>query len=293
MHRGWQAGAAILELASVGIVFASGHVTPPLVIALVLHAMATAIVWWTLPAGTRRTLATAWTLCLPGIGLVVASVTVGLVGDGDLQQFDRGQVRSRPHGPGKVVHALAAHVPVVERLVSGVAATRRSALATLASRRDAEAIGVLRWAVCHPDGDLALDAALTLEELTESFEARRAEAENRLAEAPTFEAAIAAGDVVLEALQLRLIEEAVISTFAADARARFAHALALDPTRAPMLTERLARVSLIALRPVEALALLAPAVREPGAGAVLHALYNDAVIAARRFGPALEVRHGA
>lgn len=280
-HPGWLVVAAVLDLGVLAVLVTASTVTSA-VLGLTVHVLLTAFVWSSRPAGTRRTLEVAWMLSLPGLGLLVALATIGVRGEGDLMQFDRGQVPSRTIGPSHVVRTLSGHIPMCERLVSGVSAVRRSALAGLAIRNDAEAIEILRWAVRDPDGDLALDAALTLEELSDGYELCRAATLHQLAEAPTFETAVAAGDVVLEALTSRLVADAMISTLASEAHAHYAQAQCLASGSGSFLTVRLARLALLTLRPNDALELLEPALLTSDCSPELQPLYNDALIAARR-----------
>jgi hypothetical protein len=63
----------------------------------------------------------------------------------------------------------------------------------------------------------------------------------------------------------------------------YAHAQSLA-SGSGLLTARLARLALLTLRPNDALELLEPALWAPGGSALLP-LYDQALIAARRFAP--------
>jgi hypothetical protein len=250
-------------------------------IALVVHVGMAAAAWLSLPAGSRRVLAVAWLFTLPGIGALVALSGFELAGEGDLFQFDRGATPTRALAPLKIARQAAAQVPLAERLVSGVAEERRAALDLLAARADADAVELLRWSLRQADADLALEAALALEELAAAYESRRLESRRRLDAAPSFDHAVAAADVLLGAIDIGLIEATLIAALTDEARRHLERALALAPDREVALVERRARLELVALRPDAALAILEPALAR-GADAGLAALYNDAAVAARR-----------
>ena len=78
---------------------------------------------------------------------------------------------------------LAAALPSCEALSAGTVEERRAIIATLVRRADADAVALLRWALGASDPDLAVDAALALEELTASFDARLAACRDALAAA--------------------------------------------------------------------------------------------------------------
>ena len=67
--------------------------------------------------------------------------------------------------------------------MAGTVEERRAIIATLVRRGDADAVALLRWALGASDPDLAVDAALALEEMTASFDARLAACRDALAAA--------------------------------------------------------------------------------------------------------------
>ena len=67
--------------------------------------------------------------------------------------------------------------------MAGTVEERRAIIATLVRRGDADAVALLRWALGASDPDLAVDAALALEEMTASFDARLAACREALAAA--------------------------------------------------------------------------------------------------------------
>lgn len=273
---------ALADIAALAVLL-GGKSSLTLSVGFALHLALCLAAYIAQPAGSRRVLATAWMVSFPGLGLPVASLTMQATAAGELQEFQRGQLPERKAGPAQVVRLIAGHVPVCERLVSGVSRTRRTALNSLAARRDAEALEILRWAVRHPDSELALDAALTLDELVGEFEERRTEALDKLANGRTFENLVEAGDVLVDALWTRLVDDTMVVALADEATWHFQHARSVAPERADELTERLAKLALITMRPHEALRLLRPSMHEKPTSRTVHALYNQAVATARRF----------
>ena len=91
-----------------------------------------------------------------------------------------GDRRSTPVGlaePQRVdeLRRLGEALPCCEALISGSQEERRAIIATLTRRADADAVALLRWALGAPDPELAVEAALAIEEMTAAFEARLAE----------------------------------------------------------------------------------------------------------------------
>lgn len=267
--------------------------TPVAIIcALLVHLALVATVVRRMPAGSRRQLAATWMLALPGIGLPIAFLTMRTRGNGDMGEFQRSAPVSREQLPSQHVRAVAGHVPICERLSSGVPRTRRSALTALAARRDADAVTILRWAVRQPDGELALDAALTLDELVDSYEARRVETRAKIALVPTFENFVEAAYIIVDALWTRLADDAMVHALAEEASGYFARAIALVPERVRELAESRAKVAIIALRPEDAIAYLEAEMQQPRPNERIVALYNQAVAHARQY-VGQEQRHAA
>src|SRR5262249_5916556 len=101
----------------------------------------------------------------------------------------------RDGGRGGDFGRLAAALPSCEALSAGTGAGRRAGIAALVRRGGAEAVALLRWALGAADPDLAVDAALALEEMTASFDARLATCREALASArPPAAEGVAAGD---------------------------------------------------------------------------------------------------
>ena len=142
---------------------------------VVLHLMAAAIF---MPnpkvQSSRHWLAFVAVLTLPLAGIGVAGVVLGVTGRGTARRL-----RLRPAARRRAIDAetaarLADQVSTCDAL-SGNEEERCAALATLARRGDKEALLTLRWAASGRDPDLALAAALVLDQLHERLERRRRE----------------------------------------------------------------------------------------------------------------------
>ena len=163
---------------------------------------------------------------------------------------------------------LAAALPSCEALSAGTVEERRAIIATLVRRADAEAVALLRWALGASDPDLAVDAALALEEMTASFDARLAACRDALAAArapaeasaagpaaglPAAEAALAAADLITHAVDVGVADPALVPALASEAREDYALAAA-DPAHADAVAIGRTQLELGALRPDTALA---------------------------------------
>src|SRR3982751_6550305 len=120
---------------------------------------------------SERILGLALVFALPVFGALLAVLALEH-GDGDLVS-DLAQPPSLAvDAPGGDFGRLAAALPSCEALMAGTMEERRAIIATLVRRSDADAVALLRWALGASDPDLAVDAALALEEMTASFDAR-------------------------------------------------------------------------------------------------------------------------
>jgi hypothetical protein len=166
----------------------------------------------------------------------------------------------------------------------------------LTRRADADAVALLRWALGSADAELAVDAAVAMEEMASSFEARLAEARTVLAVEPSGagegraspdvgvlpEAALAAAEMVTHAIAAGIVDPALIAKLAHEARHYFiAAARDAGPERALAAALGRARLELEVLRPDTALACLDEALAKQGPEAepALLALREEAVLA--------------
>ena len=93
-------------------------------------------------------------------------------GNGDLVSDLAQAPTAPPDAAAADFGRLAVALPSCEALMAGTVEERRAIIATLVRRGDADAVALLRWALGASDPDLAVDAALALEEMTASFDAQ-------------------------------------------------------------------------------------------------------------------------
>ena len=164
-----------LELVAAGILLLGTAFPPSLAFlaAGVLHAMA-ALCLSGLPDDrpSRRWLCVAAVLTVPCVGVAVAAAVLTTRGRGSAV-LERRVTRSRRRAlTTAAVRHLGAALSPCDALDSGDEEQRRAALAALSRRRDPEAIALLRRAAAGCDHDLALSAALALDEIGERAERR-------------------------------------------------------------------------------------------------------------------------
>lgn len=240
-----------------------------------------------LVAGTltpsEKMLGGAFVLVLPAAGVALAALSLGTSGESDL---DRGPPVD-PVGfaePQRVdeLRRLGEALPCCEALISGTQEERRAIIATLTRRADGNAVALLRWALGAPDPELAVEAALAIEEMTAAFEARLAECRAEVAAAPaSAEAALACAELVTQAIDAGIADSALVSKLAHEARRQFIAADDGEPSRVLAVALGRARLELDVLRPDTALACIDDALERvgPDGRPALLALREEAVLA--------------
>ena len=122
---------------------------------------------------SRAWLSAAALAAVPCVGAAVATASFVTQGRGTIARRRR-KARRRPALPMAAIRHLADALSPFDALDSGDDEQRRAALSALSKRADREAIALLRRAAAGSDPDLALSAALVLDEIGERAE-RRAE----------------------------------------------------------------------------------------------------------------------
>ena len=123
---------------------------------------------------SERALAATLVLTLPLVGLAVSALALGTVGRAEIIQQPPGEALPPEPPDPEDVRRMAEALPCCEALLHGALEERRAVLATLTRRADADAVALLRWALGAPDADLAVEAALALEDISATFEGRLA-----------------------------------------------------------------------------------------------------------------------
>ena len=144
-------------------------------IAATWHGLAVGLVA-TLPRSrpSCRWLAAAAILTVPIAGVAIAVAAVVTRGRGLAGALRRRRASLRPRLTVAAMRRLAGALSPCDALACGDVDERRSALSALGRREDPEAIALLRRAAAGRDPDLAMSAALVLDEIGERAE-RRAE----------------------------------------------------------------------------------------------------------------------
>jgi len=240
----------IIELGALAWLLAHWGALPHAIAAAAIHVLA--VVPVLRRAGTRRTermLSAALTLTLPLIGAPIAAFMLGTAGRSEIAEA----------GPAGGAAAAACRIDDLGRMAEGLSCCeallaagveeRRAILSALSRQPDRNGVALLRWALGAPDGDLAVDTALALEDVNASFEARLEACRRALAGAPTFDSALAVAETIAAAIEIALVDPPMIPTLAREARDAYAQAGALDPARFEVAAASRARMELAVLRP--------------------------------------------
>ncbi|HVY38392.1 MAG TPA: hypothetical protein VHM31_10665 [Polyangia bacterium] len=274
--------AAVFDLAAVALI-----VLRPLhggaLLAGGLHVAAVMpILLWRSLTSSERWLGAAFTFAIPVAGAPLAAIALGTAGRGEVVEADPNAVAPEVEPlRAEELRRLGEALPCCEALLTGSIDERRAIIATLTRRADADAVALLRWALGAADPDLAVEAALALEEMTASFETRLAQLRQAVARKPSADDAQDAAELATDAIEAGLAEPALVPSLAHEARQFYAAAAAADPARAGELVIGRARLELAVLRPDAALAAIDEAVDRVGveAKSVLLALRDEAVLA--------------
>ena len=161
---------------------------------------------------------------------------------------------------------MAEGLSCCEALLVADADERRAILSTLSRRPDRNAIDLLRWALASPHPDLAVEAALALEDIGATFDATLAAQRAALEQTPTFGGALAVADVITDAVEAGVADAPLVPALAREARQCYLRAADLDPARADVVAIGRARLELAVLRPDSALDAIDRALPTAGAG---------------------------
>jgi len=120
----------------------------------------------------HRLLAAASMLTVPGAGVGLALVVFATKGRGSIARESFRDAPGSFSRSGLPAPARLGSRSTCDALLGDDEEARRLALTALARRADTEAIALLRWAAASHDPDLALSAALALDEIGERAERR-------------------------------------------------------------------------------------------------------------------------
>ena len=137
----------------------------------VSHGAAVALLYGSARARpSRQWLSVAALLTVPFVGAAVAATILSVRGRGSAAMRRRRRPRRPPAPTPAAIRRLGGALSPCDALECGDAEERRSALAALSRREDPEAIALLRRAAASDDPDLALSAAMALDEIGERAE---------------------------------------------------------------------------------------------------------------------------
>jgi hypothetical protein len=257
---------------------------------------------------SERALGAAFVFALPVVGAPLGALALGSDGEGALEAPPPTRLGLADAPRVEELRQLGEALPCCEALLAATPEERRAIIATLTRRADADAVALLRWALGSADAELAVDAAVAMEEMAASFEARLAEARAGLAPpsggspdaglappsggspdaalAPPSggspDAALDAAEMVTQAIGAGIVDPALVPTLAHEARRYFIVAAGdAGPELALAAALGRARLELEVLRPDTALACLDDALARlgPESEPALLALREEAVLA--------------
>jgi hypothetical protein len=160
--------ATALDLAAAGaLVFGGGGGGPARwIFALGLHLLAvTAASLASRTSRSQRFLTAALTFTLPVLGAPIALLTLGIRGRGEVGEVPAREAADPWPMTVTAVRRITDGLSVWESLMSGTPAERAATVAMLARRGDRASIALLRRAVAVGSADVAVEAAMALEEL--------------------------------------------------------------------------------------------------------------------------------
>jgi hypothetical protein len=166
---------AVIDAVAAGILLVGTRLAPSLegLAVAVLHGTAVLLLSGVSRARpSRQWLCVAAVLAVPFVGSAVAAATLVTKGRGSASLRRRKKPRRRPPLTMAAIQRLGTALSPCDALEHGDEEQRRAALGALSQRRDPEALALLRRAAASRDPDLALSAALVMDEIVERAERR-------------------------------------------------------------------------------------------------------------------------
>jgi hypothetical protein len=252
-----------------------------LVLAIGIQLAAGVAISW-LACRERRALARAVAVTIPIFGILAIAWIDGIRGEGGAELLADLQARPVRRDGAEVSRRLTASLSPCEAIVSGNVDCRRATITHLARRAAADDITILKWARAQPDPELAVDAALALEDIDQRMDALVLVARDAANVSPSFATHAAVVRVICAGIVSGLVDAALITKLAVEARTHHEAAITIEPASAGLIAAARARIELAARRPAVALAVLED-VFGKCADAEIVELYTEAAYACRRF----------
>jgi hypothetical protein len=259
------AGAVGIDAVAL-LVLLIGHGRPAAYLVAALFHLAAAIPLLAVPGlrGSRRALAVTLGLTLPLAGALVAALALDTTGQSALDVPMPDDDIEAPLPDAGNIRLVAQAPTACEALLSADAEQRRAMVSALGRCGDRHAVSLLRWALTCDDAELAVEAALALEEMSTLFEDRLASLRTELGARPSYEAALDVGRTIAAAMEAGIVDAPLLGPLAAEGRRSFALAVELRPQAALEVAPAWACLELVAMRPDAALRVVDQALQQVG-----------------------------
>jgi hypothetical protein len=264
--------ATLIDLTAAVLVCRRGSLTGALA-AGALHLASLAPIALAALAPSERALGLAFAFAIPVLGAPLAALSLRTVGRCELGEVDPEAPPADVETPSsEELRRLGEALPTCEALLAGGADERRAIIATLTVRADAGSVALLRWALGAANPELAVEAALAIEEMTASFEARLGAHRQMLAAKASGADALAAAELATDSIEAGLAEASLVPSLAEEARGYYTAALVGDPARATTVAIGRARLELAVLHPDAALTAIDEVMVTDGSGPAVSAV---------------------
>lgn len=242
--------------------------TPALFALAVVIQLGFGAAMWFVVRPERRDLAAVLSITLPVVGPLATAWIDGIEGTGGADLLADRETPKMPVNGSAIAQRLTSSLPPCEAILSTDVDARRATIARLAERAEADDIAILRWARNVDDPEVAVEAALALEEIGQRFDDALSTADEPRAIVLAISQAIAAG-VVDHAQVGNLVDQA-----------RRSYAMIARPDIDLVLAR--ARMELAARQPRVALGVLKTMIAATDDPRLIQ-LHSEAAYAARRF----------
>lgn len=258
--------AALINAAAWGAWLAVA--TPALFALAVVIQLGFGAAMWFVVRPERRDLAAVLSITLPVVGPLATAWIDGIQGSGGADLLADRETPKVPINGSAIAQRLTSSLPPCEAVLSTDVDARRATIARLAERAEADDIAILRWARNLNNPEVAVEAALALEEIGQRFDDALRSAEEPRAIVVAISQAIAGG-IVDHAQVGKLVEQA-----------RTSYGMIARPDIDLVLAR--ARMELAARQPRIALSVLKTMIATTDDPRLIQ-LHNEAAYAARRF----------
>jgi hypothetical protein len=249
--------------------------------AIALQAMTATVPAWTAKPERRRLIMLV-AMLVPVVGPIASLYIEREHGRGGIELLADLATPARGISGAEIAERLVTALPPCEALVSGDVDARRATITQLSRRAGSEDIAVLRWARNQRDGEVAVEAALALNDLEQRFEQTLREARAAVAARPSFATHATLVSAICSGVITGIVDPPLVTKLVGEARKHHLEANVADPEAARELLIPYVRLELAVRRPDLALALVKTALTRSEDPRLIQ-LYAEAAYAARRF----------